>query len=63
MTQQLPQEDRLNIKQEFALNQVAILMGGRIAEELVFGQMTTGAGERHRASRRTSRAPWSASGA
>ncbi len=44
LTQQLPQEDRLNINQEFALNQVAILMGGRIAEEIVFQQKTTGAG-------------------
>jgi cell division protease FtsH len=44
LTQQLPQEDRLNINQEFALNQVAILMGGRIAEEIVFTQKTTGAG-------------------
>ena len=44
LTQQLPQEDRLNINQEFALNQIAILMGGRIAEELVFDQKTTGAG-------------------
>ncbi len=44
LTQQLPQEDRLNINQEFALNQVAILMGGRLAEELTFGQKTTGAG-------------------
>jgi len=44
LTQQLPQEDRLNITQEFALNQIAILMGGRIAEELTFGDKTTGAG-------------------
>jgi cell division protease FtsH len=44
LTQQLPQEDRLNVSQEFALNQVAILMGGRIAEEITFGQRTTGAG-------------------
>ena len=44
LTQQLPQEDRLNINQEFALNQVAILMGGRLAEEITFGQKTTGAG-------------------
>ncbi|HEX9289942.1 MAG TPA: ATP-dependent zinc metalloprotease FtsH, partial [Anaeromyxobacteraceae bacterium] len=44
LTQQLPQEDRLNINQEFALNQIAILMGGRLAEELTFGQKTTGAG-------------------
>ena len=44
LTQQLPQEDRLNINQEFAMNQIAILMGGRIAEEITFGQKTTGAG-------------------
>ena len=29
---------------EFAQNQIAILMGGRVAEEIVFGQKTTGAG-------------------
>jgi cell division protease FtsH len=44
LTQQLPEEDRLNINQEFALNQIAILMGGRVAEEITFGQKTTGAG-------------------
>jgi len=44
LTQQLPKEDRLNMSKEFAQNQIAILMGGRIAEELIFGQQTTGAG-------------------
>ncbi len=44
VTQQLPPEDRLNMSLEFALNQIAILMGGRIAEEIIFGQKTTGAG-------------------
>ncbi|MFT3915896.1 MAG: ATP-dependent zinc metalloprotease FtsH [Anaeromyxobacteraceae bacterium] len=44
LTQQLPQEDRLNLSQEFATNQVAILMGGRLAEEITFNQRTTGAG-------------------
>jgi cell division protease FtsH len=44
LTQQLPLEDRLNLTREFAINEIAILMGGRIAEELVFGQQTTGAG-------------------
>ena len=62
LTQQLPEEDRLNINQEFALNQIAILMGGRIAEELIFGQMTTGAGnDIERATELARR--WSASGA
>jgi cell division protease FtsH len=44
LTQQLPTEDRLNMTAEFAKNQIAILMGGRVAEEIVFGQKTTGAG-------------------
>ncbi len=44
VTQQLPPEDRLNMTREFALNQIAILMGGRVAEEIVFKHKTTGAG-------------------
>jgi cell division protease FtsH len=44
VTQQLPHEDRLNMTREFAQNQIAILMGGRVAEEIVFSQKTTGAG-------------------
>jgi cell division protease FtsH len=43
LTQQLPTEDRLNISKEFALTQITVLMGGRIAEELVLKQQTTGA--------------------
>ena len=44
VTQQLPPEDRLSMTKEFALNQIAILMGGRVAEEIVFNHKTTGAG-------------------
>jgi len=46
VTQQLPTEDRLNLTREFAKNQIAILMGGRLAEEIIFGEanVTTGAG-------------------
>ena len=44
VTQQLPAEDRMNLSREFVLNQIAVAMGGRIAEELVFQQQTTGAG-------------------
>jgi cell division protease FtsH len=44
ITQQLPPEDRLSMTREFAQNQIAILMGGRVAEEIVFRQKTTGAG-------------------
>ena len=44
VTQQLPAEDRLSMTADFARNQIAILMGGRVAEEIVFGHKTTGAG-------------------
>ena len=43
LTQQLPLEDRLNISKEGALDQIAVAMGGRVAEEIIFGQITTGA--------------------
>ncbi len=44
VTVQLPEEDRLNFSKVYARNTIAILMGGRIAEELIFdGQQTTGA--------------------
>ena len=52
LTQQLPEEDRLNINQEFALNQIAILMGGRVAEELIFGAEDHRRRQRHRAGHR-----------
>ncbi len=43
LTQQLPEEDRLNMSKDAAVDQIAVAMGGRVAEELVFGQITTGA--------------------
>src|SRR6185503_3249737 len=43
LTQQLPLEDRYNISKDGAQDQIAVAMGGRVAEELVFGQITTGA--------------------
>jgi len=44
VTQQLPDEDRYSYDYDYVMNRIAILMGGRIAEELVFGHKTTGAG-------------------
>jgi cell division protease FtsH len=43
LTQQLPAEDRLNLSKESANDQIAVAMGGRVAEELIFHQLTTGA--------------------
>ncbi|HWV46861.1 MAG TPA: AAA family ATPase, partial [Nitrospira sp.] len=44
VTMQLPTDDRHNHSQEFLYATLAILLGGRVAEELVFKQVTTGAG-------------------
>jgi len=43
ITMQLPEEDRFNHDREYLRDQIAIMMGGRLGEELVLGQMTTGA--------------------
>jgi cell division protease FtsH len=43
VTQQLPEGDRHNYTKEYLLGQIAILMGGRIAEESFLGSITTGA--------------------
>ncbi len=43
VTMQLPQEDRYSHDREYLLSTVAVLMGGRIAEEIFMDQMTTGA--------------------
>jgi cell division protease FtsH len=39
----LPEKDRYSYDREFMLNQIAMLFGGRIAEEVFMNQMTTGA--------------------
>jgi len=44
LTQQLPEEDRYVADREFYLTILAVQMGGRAADEIVFNQMTTGAG-------------------
>jgi len=43
VTMQLPEEDRYSHDREYLLSRIAVLMGGRIAEELFMSQMTTGA--------------------
>ncbi|MGC2235135.1 MAG: ATP-dependent zinc metalloprotease FtsH [Pyrinomonadaceae bacterium] len=45
VTQQLPEGDRHSYTKEYIMSQIAILMGGRLAEEIYFGadNVTTGA--------------------
>jgi cell division protease FtsH len=44
LTMQLPEEERNSHDRTFLENNLCTLLGGRIAEEIVFHQMTTGAG-------------------
>ncbi|MDD2686457.1 MAG: ATP-dependent zinc metalloprotease FtsH [Gallionella sp.] len=43
LTMQLPSEDRYSMDKIRLLSTIAVLFGGRIAEEIFMGQMTTGA--------------------
>ena len=43
VTMSLPAQDRYSYDSEFMLNQISMLFGGRIAEEVFMNQMTTGA--------------------
>ncbi len=43
VTMQLPEEDRYSHNRDYLLARIAVLMGGRIAEEIFMDQMTTGA--------------------
>jgi cell division protease FtsH len=45
VTMQLPEQDRYSYDRDFLLNRIAVLFGGRIAEEVFMGQMTTGASD------------------
>jgi cell division protease FtsH len=45
LTQQLPVDEKHNYSRDYLVDQIAILLGGRIAEEITMqGAMTTGAG-------------------
>jgi cell division protease FtsH len=44
LTQQLPMDEKHTYPKEYLLNNLVILFGGRVAEELVLNHMTTGAG-------------------
>ena len=43
ITMTLPEEDHLNLSRSQLLARIKVLLGGRVAEEVVFGDITTGA--------------------
>lgn len=42
-TEQTPEEDMINQSKSYLMAQLAILLGGRVAEEVMIGEITTGA--------------------
>ncbi|SCZ55589.1 ATP-dependent zinc metalloprotease FtsH [Thiohalomonas denitrificans] len=42
-TEQLPEEERHNVKFSYLKDRVAVMLGGRVAEKTVFGEVTSGA--------------------
>lgn len=44
VTQQLPMDDRYTYSRDYLLKTISVLLGGRAAEEIALGHMTTGAG-------------------
>jgi cell division protease FtsH len=45
VTQQLPLDDRYTYPRDYLMTRLAVMFGGRAAEEVIFGHMTTGAGD------------------
>jgi cell division protease FtsH len=43
VTEQLPENERHNLKKEYLLDRIAITLGGRVAEKLIFNDISNGA--------------------
>ena len=43
-TEQLPEKERHNLNRQYLLGQLAVMLGGRVAVKLVYGDITSGAG-------------------
>lgn len=43
VTQQLPEDDRYHYPKSYLMNRLSVILGGRVAERLVFGDVSTGA--------------------
>lgn len=42
-TEQVPEEDRHNLKHSYLLDRLGVMLGGRVAEKIIFGDVTSGA--------------------
>jgi cell division protease FtsH len=41
-TEQMPEEERYNLREGYLRDRIAVMLGGRIAESVVFGELSTG---------------------
>jgi len=41
-TEQTPEEDRYNLRQRYLEDRIGVMLGGRLAEQIIFGEVTTG---------------------
>ncbi len=44
-TEQIPEEDRHNLSRSYLLGKIAVMIGGRASEKIVFNDITSGAGD------------------
>jgi cell division protease FtsH len=44
-TEQIPEKERHNLPESYLRDRIGVMLGGRIAERLIFGEVTTGAEE------------------
>ena len=63
VTYQRPDSDRYNYPEAYLRARIVGMLGGRAAEEIVYGTQDDRRRERHRAGDRRSRATWSRAGA
>jgi len=43
LTEQAPDEERLNMTASYARDRIAVMLGGRVSERLIFGEVSSGA--------------------
>ncbi len=43
LTEQAPDEDRLNMSASYARDRIAVMLGGRVSEQLIFNEVSSGA--------------------
>jgi len=42
-TEQIPEEDRYNLRQSYLRDRIGVMLGGRVSEKIVFGEVSSGA--------------------